>query len=412
MSYMNLDSLKRYAQKEKEWSDKKFLSENDLNWQKTEKTSIVYCYPINEFPLEPIVDFTFTEILPTEGNKAPDNPSTITGVSSVKVTRRGKNLLPLRSNGSEVKNEVTFVIANGIYTVTGTGGTNNSSLYISNKNVPVFQGTTYFVSGCPSGGSNSTYKISLSFYPNDGSSVSYFGETGSGTSFTPNKDGTLTVAITVYAGYEVSGLVFKPQIEKGSSATAFESPTSTDYTIQFGDTYYGGSLDVASSTMTVTHRGIIFNGTEDWQFNSNTPNSSFKVYHIRITDNPGNTIYSQESCTHFPVSETLYTGTPIIRGTRTYVYIEGDFASKTDLTDWITSQYNNGTPVVFVYELETPQIIQLSPTQILSLPLLDKCTPRVNTLYTDAESIQVGYAKHPSRTAYELQQAIIAGGSH
>lgn len=60
--------------------------------------------------------------------------------------------------------------------------------------------------------------------------------------------------------------------------------------------------------------------------------------------------------------------------------------------------------------MSDPVIAQLTPHQILSLAQTDKYTPRLNTVYTDASSVQVGYVKSPIREEFELQQAIVAQG--
>ncbi len=71
-----------------------YMEASEWNWQKTKKNALVQFKPVPESDLEPVVDFMFTETPPASGEKGPSNPSTITGMSSAKVTRCGKNLLP------------------------------------------------------------------------------------------------------------------------------------------------------------------------------------------------------------------------------------------------------------------------------------------------------------------------------
>ena len=63
-------------------------------------------------------------------------------------------------------------------------------------------------------------------------------------------------------------------------------------------------------------------------------------------------------------------------------------------SNWVASQYSNGTPVTFAYAVATPFTVQLTPTQIRSLSALDKYEPRINTVYTDQEAVQVGYQRY------------------
>lgn len=62
--------------------------------------------------------------------------------------------------------------------------------------------------------------------------------------------------------------------------------------------------------------------------------------------------------------------------------------------------------------LENPFTIQLTPTQIYSLSQPDPYTPRINTVYSDQQSVQVGYPKSPQATAAELTNAIISLGGN
>jgi hypothetical protein len=168
----------------------------------------------------------------------------------------------------------------------------------------------------------------------------------------------------VYSGATFNSLKVKTQIELGSTATAFELYESADYSISLTGTFYGGSIDLATGVMTVTHQAV-------------TPDASI----VDISSAPA----------ALPLDYTDTYGREIT---------SADGAS-------LAVGSAGGT---VVYKLATPKTFQLTPTQILSIAQTDKYTPRINTVYTDASAVQVGYVKSPIHEGFELQQAIVAQG--
>ena len=69
-------------------------------------------------------------------------------------------------------------------------------------------------------------------------------------------------------------------------------------------------------------------------------------------------------------------------------------------------------PAQLVYPVKTPTAVSLTPTEILSLTQPDKYVPRLNTVYTDADAVQIVYQKNPVRDKFEKVQAIIAQGGN
>ena len=127
-------------------------------------------------------------------------------------------------------NPVTQVSANGVDWVTISDGkeyveTSDGKEW-SCKNVPCLGNAifvpagTYTFSGCPKGGSTSTYYMAM-YIDNDSVDSTAGVDTGDGVTFTLTKDSYLRSSIIVNAGVSVSNLTFKPQLEKGSVATSF-----------------------------------------------------------------------------------------------------------------------------------------------------------------------------------------------
>lgn len=88
---------------------------------------------------------------------------------------------------------------------------------------------TYTLSGCPAGGSATTYLVKA-INNDDASQVA--ADYGSGATFTLTETTNVRVIINVRAaGVAFSNAVFKPQLEKGSVATSFVKYAQKDFTI-------------------------------------------------------------------------------------------------------------------------------------------------------------------------------------
>ena len=138
-----------------------------------------------------------------------DDVSPVTHEMVVRV--KSKNLLNYELfEPSYTKNGVTFT-NNGDGTVTANGTATANTFYYfdcSNKLLG-----TYTLSGCPSGGSTTTYLMGLG--------ASDFPDVGSGvTRNFPNQQ-VPNIFIKIFGGTTVENLVFKPQLELGTTATAY-----------------------------------------------------------------------------------------------------------------------------------------------------------------------------------------------
>ena len=114
-----------------------------------------------------------------------------------------KNLLVLSAKTTTV-NGITYTVnADGTIKANGTA-TSNATLVLVNNTQIVPTDTSVIVSGCPSGGSNSTYRV---FVKSD-ADANYVYDTGSGVTVS----GVYRIAITIYSGTTVNNLVFKPMV--------------------------------------------------------------------------------------------------------------------------------------------------------------------------------------------------------
>lgn len=193
----------------------------------------------------------------------------------------------------------------------------------------------------------------------------------------------------IYCGRNVNGgnpdtcYFYDVQIESGSTATAFEPyenlcPISgwsnvnvyreaqydagaTPYaTINLNGTVYGGSLDVTTGVLTVTHHFATYDGTENWSSGTNyyvlfsQPNSKGNNDLTQIANwlkAGGSSNYTTYGCYRAQANGAICVGT-----------IGSPWSS---VSDFKTALSTN--PLTICYELATPQTVQLSPTTVRML---------------------------------------------
>lgn len=154
---------------------------------------------------------------------ASGNPVTLANLQGEvpfsEIAVSGKNLLTYPYNETtKTINGITFT-DNGDGTITANGTATGMAVFALKK-VVLNQGK-YTLSGCPAGGSGTTY--AMQFAKNDWS----FGFVDYGNGSTKQVDETVNLAqarIIIYSGTVCDNLVFRPQLELGSTPTAYEPP--------------------------------------------------------------------------------------------------------------------------------------------------------------------------------------------
>lgn len=129
---------------------------------------------------------------------------------------KSKNILQNMATTQTI-NGITYTINNDASITANGRATSTSILFIKEYPFEIEAGQ-YMLSGCPSGGSSSTYKLDILNASGDPLAYDY----GSGTSV--NLQSNLTsrgVRIVIYSGVTVNNIIFKPMIEKGTTATLY-----------------------------------------------------------------------------------------------------------------------------------------------------------------------------------------------
>lgn len=422
MGYLDNRGLEHYS-----WLVRNKLAKNR---QMTKSAGAVAFCPAPETELESVVDFMFTETLPAEGEKGPENPSTITGVSSVGVGVHGKNLFRYVQTGTYAQVSIS-VDTDGAITLNGTcNAAAGVSVYVNDNTyytpyIPVstqkyLVAKIEHISGSYTGETSSNQILGVELINRNlkNNTVGYEwiqilstdGDTAIKTWNYPlfnlvNNAYTGAVLI-LFGGVSYNNYKIRVQYEFSDTLTPsnYESPIISPYTLSLSDTYYGGSLDVATGVMTVTWVGGAIpikyvaahsNGIVSFAWNYNGdykfPGAAKTSTDITCT-NFQNNVDADNTTERISLSGnndgTSWGGVLAISESR----IGGSGLTNAQyLTN--AQEYLLNNSVVFAAKIWTPFIVQLTPTQIRSLPALDKYTPRINTVYTDQQSVRVGWIR-------------------
>lgn len=176
------------------------LTQDELNEQITNQTTIIN----NEIDN---LETSFTESVDDliEENK-----------NNLNTCRDSVNLLQ-NTASTQTINGVTFTINND-GTVLANGTATANAILILNS-FAFESGINYTLSGCPSGGSSSTYRLDAYGTSGDASGLSI--DSGNGVSINTG-NGSRNIRIVIFSGTTVNNLLFKPMIEKGTTASDYE----------------------------------------------------------------------------------------------------------------------------------------------------------------------------------------------
>lgn len=328
------------------------------------------------------------------GDPSPDNVRPITGWTGAKVTRTGKNLLRTLSDTTAAG--ITYMVnADGSILVNGTstsaaiayfasGGTADNSLLASG---------TYTLSRFATEITGDAY---LQITTRGKSTGAVFARRRI-TASTPISTFTITDAeyvsdmfIRLSAGAVAANAIVYPQLELGSTATAYEpyngNTLSIDWESETG-TVYGGTLNVAKGEL-VVDRAIknvqISLGNYNSTINALLFYSSSGIFSDALAPANNNTPFSAiAESTNVNSASAINGGEYGIGLTATKdVYLRAVGASSKD--DYL-SIFPNGINVV--YKLATPLTYTLTPQEIRTLL-------GANNIWADTGDTTVGYAKY------------------
>lgn len=307
------------------------------------------------------------EIVASGGNGTPSTPIPINGYTEANITRCGVNWFDKNAFVNTYSSNFSIESDGSIY----------SSNYSSVLNNTIWENVT-----SKSGSFTITF---ISKYSTSGGSVGLRPKViyTDGTSETIQPTNTQTYLTTIFttsASKTVDKIVvdygsstyptyFYLQVEVGSTANAYQDYNGQTYTIAFGQTVYGGTLDVTTGVLTLTQGVYTFTGNE-----SITPINNER-FRITISDYAPN-ISRSITATDLPNSKMevlrLVIKNQVITNENVYglsnegqnlMYLFIRIGETTTTEEVITAL----TGKKITYPLATPFDIDLTPVQISAL---------------------------------------------
>ena len=306
------------------------------------------------------------------GTPSPDNPRPITGQTGASVTVDGKNLL------NRATEEAGYISASGV--ITDDGGYSKHSALI-----PVDAGD-YVFSGI---GTRSAGNKRVHAYDANGNWLRQLGFVGSSGGFF-----SVSVTVTSDVSYiRTSYMAADTELmfEKGSTPTAYQPYSTAQYSIAFGETVYGGTVDFITGVLTIDRikqTKVWGNGAGTTQLGSYTR----KVFTI-----------SEASTLNRPDKPQLCTVAPYVGSytdQSTHFYVDGNIAGAYAIVVILPSDTSASLEFDVLYELATYKTIQLTPTIVKSIFGANEVKP-------NAGDVSVEYRADPTLAYAELQALIL-----
>lgn len=304
----------------------------------------------------------------------------ISGWDGVEVTRTGKNLIRTKVNGRTTAG-ITFsvredssVVANG--TATGSAWLTSR---ITDRNLLTFlKAGTYTVTG----GKSTNMVCYLGGEYVDGSYFPGNYDRGNGATFTLTADAWVYPQIQIMQGQTCNNEVFNFQLELGSTATAYEPYQGDTYTIQLGQTVYGGTLDVTNGVLTVDRAMVVIDGVNKTVRENGTTSTTSNAWFSGAVGKA----YGRSNF----ISNRFATGVGTVPGGMTGRdnSIGVEFLLPLDVPNNVSAlnQWFADNPTQLCYELAAPITIDLTPLEISVL------TGQTNNIWADSGDVSVDYA--------------------
>ena len=312
------------------------------------------------------------------GDPSPDNVRPISGWTEAKVTRTEKNLNPWEGvNFTADTHPGGFWLNAGDYVFSlDTGGAfgSGNNIYVKLKD----RDGNVITSGNLSG-SGWNLNSTGAYYYGGGNEITR------AISFHLNTD-----CFFCFGFNNTRPTANGVQLEVGSTATAYEPYNGETYSITFpteAGTVYGGTLDVTTGKLTVTHKELTFDGSSDEQWNviGGSSRAYIAVSDIDTStpnDEAGDIISNQYMARAYSASLadsiTLRYGIAQIN-----VFDIERIVSTVTIANWKDMLAAN--PLQVVYPLATPIVYDLTSTEINTLL-------GMNNVWSDTGDVTVTYA--------------------
>ena len=354
------------------------------------------------------------------GTPTPETPVPLESSGAggrIGVTVTGKNLMRnfRTSDADMVSNGITFTTnRDGTFTANGVNDGNGAStlsltpgsnwLYLPKGTYTAFSNLTVAEVGY----------FMLALYDKPSTSSTLYGNFYSYNTpetFTLEKGKFAWMCIRVNKGYTADALVFRPQIELGTTATAYEPysvqtltvstpnglpgipvESGGNYTDETGQAWICDEIDFARGVYVQRiGKKIIQNGDSVVMYNGKS--WLFRVGHLdgMLEANIGASL-DKFLCNYFDAVENIWNSEQIgaiVNNATAVACIPGYTAD--DVKAWIAQKNAEGNPLTFTYVLETPTETALSDEELTAYAALHTNKPNT-TVYNDASAhMQMSY---------------------
>lgn len=291
------------------------------------------------------------------GDPSPDNVRPISGWGEVNVNVTGINVWDEEWESGDIN-------------VTDGSKRANTSRIRSKNFIPVQPSTTYY--------SHNAYSNAIvCFYDASKGWVSQNLHEG----YESAKDKTFTTPSWChYIMFYMNGTTYNNDISINYPSTdhAYHAYNGQTYTIDLNGTRYGGTLDVTTGVLTITHSYVLIDGSNVGSVG--TASSGVKYAQCDSTSVGGLSGSLNCLCSSYKITSNVPSESGYIRclGDNVYIY-DNDFTNKESAIDILDAE-----PAQYVYELATPQTVQLTPTQVTTLLWQ-------NNIWADSGEVEVTY---------------------
>lgn len=360
-----------------EWGETETITGNIVTFEGTDTTAI---------------KSVVAQIVPIQegsGDPSPTNVRPISGWDEVKTSRVGKNWLAPWISDSTLNGVTYKANTDGTFTTSGTA-TASSQKVSGRFKLPVGR---YRISGCPSGGNNSTYFMRALVYSGN-TIIDSSTDIGHGQDVVIEDASYEVLVFTSIANGQTVEATWKPQIELGSTATDYTPYQGESYSIPFKDsqgnpiTVYGGEIDVVRGEGEDDTEAYSFDGTETIGMETQGGHNRFYSF-----NRFANVTASTYRCSHFAPSTSPIGGNTTDNAMCSYgktIYWRADaYTTVEAMKTYFAEQNANGTPVTLVSKVTTPTPIYCEPTEINTLD-------GINNIWADSGEVSVEYGADPN----------------
>lgn len=321
------------------------------------------------------------------------NECPISGRSEANVGVVGKNILDDDATMPTITGLTITKNADGSISISGS--TSSQTWIPLTQNGTLFKnGVNYVFSGCPSGGSSTTYQMDIRKTNKLGSIYQSVVDRGSGYAFV-GTDETAYVGILIRANAEID-VTFKPQIETGTQPSTYSPYNGNTYSLTFTDgtnplTVYGGYVDLVSGQLVVNRAYIsIDKDTTISRFRvANNIGVAYYLHTDILRNNSGSNCisnklktYTGNSFYNYPLAFSVASDTYSASNYSVAIAVDTNITTQEEYVAWLETVGS----IQVTYKLATPLTYSLTKQQIRSLV-------GENNIFADTGDSVVDYRK-------------------